>query len=211
MGKIQAIQYLDRLGLNTPELLLTMSQFLDKDKKAVIWESALAKLNQEDKDQKVSIRTERDGEVLCPHHPNISLGEADKRVRDLYRSGYSIHIFRGINPDQCWVKGNAYRIQHEENNRYGSEFIVGPGTVRSLEGKTPENYTAKILDGGLVVFLDKSNKFPKSVEDALRQVFRTYHKHRDTFKTDILEWSYYTLPVGKMKEHFIFWELRTWK
>lgn len=214
MAKVQTIKLLDEWGFNTPELILNMSQF--EENKPVIWEGKLAKLSEEEPSQRVSIRTERDGEVLCPHYPNISLGDADKRIRDLHKKGYAIYIFRGIDPVDARVKGNIYRAITGTHGEYHCEFTVGPGTVRSLDKEAPEVYYAKIRDSiqgeqEVIVLRNSLGVMKPDLMGIFHWLILKYHHEKEKLGTDILEWSYYNIPVGKMRDHYIFWELRRWK
>lgn len=203
MSKVQSLKMLEEMGLNTPELILSLGQF-DQDK-PVKWEALLGRLESEDKEQRVSIRTERDGEVLCPHYPNITLRQADKRIRDLHREGYAIHIFRGIDPQDCRVKGNIVGRLTGQSTEYIMEFTVGPGTVREVDRNTPQ--TARAINHGEL----QSEVTDQVIKYALNHVLELYRLHHNRIQGEILEWSHYNVPVGRLKNYLIFWEMRAWK
>lgn len=213
MPKLQTIQLMDEAGLNVPELIVKMGQF--QDNKAVVWESLLAKLKAENKNQRISIRTERDAEVLCPHHPNVSLRDGDKIVHDLHKKGYAVIIFRGIDPSNCRIKGNILRRDTGSDIEYYSEFTLGPGTVRSNEKSIVEHCSWSVAANKKVKLINASLKDGSRETQfglrVLKDLVELCMRHQDLMKTDIIEWSYYDPPTGKLKEHFIFWEMRPWR
>lgn len=205
MGKIHSLKELQLMGLNVPELLVSLGQF-DQDK-AVKWEAAMQKMSKIMPREKISIRTERDGETNCPHFPNVTRSVADNHVRKLAKQGYAIHAFVGIDPKDCRVKGNITRQPSTDGKFvYVIDYFGGPGTVREIEKKSkffsvsgdpPEIEPVKLSD----------NPFAEE----LSELIQLYYDHRDQFNNQILEWSYYPNMVGLKKRNFIFWELRPWK
>lgn len=213
MGKIHSIKQLDSMGLNVPELLLEIGQF--DQNKAVTWEGFYLKegartrtsLEEKSGAARLSIRTERDGEVLCPHYPNITLRQSDTKVRSLHRKGYGIYIFRGINPQNCIAKGNVFWRKQGEAVEFVVEYTTGGGTVRDNEGATIESFITQ--EGRLQQ--DVTRISGDQVRAALVELLTVVAANKDSFANSIVEWSYYNRPIGKRNLKLIFWEIRAWK
>lgn len=199
MPKIQTINELNKLGFNTPEILQIIGRGPDFQERLKIWNDFYA-----DHNGKVSIRTERDGEYTTPHFPNISLKDAHEKVPALLRNGYSVYIFSPIDPSECLQRGTICF----NGTALVIEWLDGPGTVRDLEKssevKNMQFKPIKHSDFPGPVFV-----FPK--EYPWERVAEAYCSELNRFRNQILEWSIYRNPVGKMKQREIYWELRRWQ
>lgn len=199
MAKLKSLFQLRDLGLNTPELLLQIPQFMTEWDKNEEWRHWAAKIVAKRSESgghlpKISIRTERDGEFKTPHLPNIEFSQAYNEIRWLTHRGYAIYLFEGIDPKDCEIKGNLCLKSLDMAKGGILEYLKGPGTVRSLESTTPESLQ-----------FTKPSELPVSVDP----IYRDYIKHK--FFGDILEWSIYKKPVGLLKHYEIYWELRPWR
>jgi hypothetical protein len=187
MGKLASLEELERRGLNTPLLLLELKQF--EENKLDKWKAFYSEAQ-----GKVSIRTERDGEKLCPFRPNISLHRAAAEMPDFIKKGYRILVFRGIDPNDSLFCGNFAHT----GKKFIVEWIKGPGTVRELESSSRLNH----------VSVDTDKTLGKVIHPAqtLLDVLRFTVKENELF-----EWSIYSKEVGKHPDHLIFWEIRSWR
>jgi hypothetical protein len=184
MSKLQSLQRLRDLGLNTPRLICSLQQYLSPKNKLSFWDSV-----DTPQDVRVSIRTERDGELICPHFPNITRRDANKYISKLAHQGYSIYIFEGINPLDCMRRGNIALFK----DRIIVEFLEGPGTVRDLEKAVPIH-----LD------LKSWTELPISLR------YLSYGLESQELWNQIIEWSIYKDPVGQLGRMDIYWEIRPW-
>jgi len=118
-------------------------------------------------------------------------------MRILYKQGYAIYVFDGIDPDRCYMKGTAYWDQKADFMKV--EYTMGSGTVRSNDTSLIQRaeISKKAIVGG-----SKPLKF-----DGLIIAWR---KIPEEFQNEILEWSEYVDPVGRLRQHWVFWELRPW-
>jgi len=189
MGKMTSLLELARRGLNTPELLLEIKQFdtnkLDK------WTEFYAKAT-----GRVSIRTQRDGEVVCPFLPNITIKKAAQQVPSLIRSGYSILCFKAIDPKDSIFCGNFA----DTGKKYVVEWIAGPGTCRDLEKARKINHFS----------IDPTKKIshiqiPQPAGDIIGMLVPTCRNN------ELIEWSIYPYKIGQLKDTIIFWEIRPWR
>jgi hypothetical protein len=189
MGKLESLKQLGNLGLNTPELLLEIRQF--QDERHEVWKEFYSRVS-----GRISVRTERDGEVKCPHHPNMILRTAADVVPKLIREGYRILVFRGIDPQDAAFRGN-YGIPPE--GKPVIEWMSGPGTVRDLESIKHHSSTDK-------------HSLPAFVKDGI--YWPLYMRAKGGHFGDrgaIIEWSLYPYNVGQLMQKAIYWEIRPWQ
>lgn len=190
MAKIQSLKRLAEMGLNTPKILLEIPQF------ATLKHNIWADFYLHGGHHKVSIRTERDGEFICPHYPNIPLKDADRRVRELIHDGFAIYIMAPIDPSECHCRGNL--AGPSDSDTFIFEFLDGPGTVRDLE--TSSNVIHEQF---------KTLNDLKRVD--LQEIAQKVFAKLPTIRGKVIEWSYYRNPVGQLEENTIFWEIRQWQ
>lgn len=200
MPKLQTLEELSSLGFNTPNLLLAIKRGDDLDVRLGKWRD-FSKSYQGDK---VSIRTERDGEFTTPHMPNYPMDDAYEKVPSLIRAGYNVYLFDPIDPSECLRRGTICF----NGSRLVIEYLEGPGTVRDIEHK-PDVISRQLeptRHQGI-----PGMAFVVSHEDPCHRIIEAYCSELDRFRNQILEWSIYRNPVGKMKQREIYWELRRWR
>jgi hypothetical protein len=196
MGKIDSILELQSWGFNIPNLLLTIPVPVggSKAKNALIQAWIHQRVRCEQRGiKRVSIRTEKLGHTLCPHHPNIPLSQVSRILGQCILAGYSIYIFEGIDPADCKVRGNIYR--DTQSSFVELEVLNGPGTVRDLEHSS-----------GIMRI---SFKEAELREDCITPIVKKFLSQPELHNR-ILEWSIYNKPVGHLQQHEIYWEHRPW-
>lgn len=205
MGKITSLKQLAGVGLNTPELVMELPQFMPAAEKLAKWKSwatdqiALKPITSEL--PRLSIRTERDGEIKTPHYPNYDFKQVASLIKWLAKDGYGIYLFSGIDPKDCKLRGNL----HISKSGIGIlEYMTGPGTVRDLEKSVPKA-TAIAYDPETKEKIFPGFKPPIEVDTVMLDYIK-----KDFFDW-ILEWSIYHVPVGTLRQHQIYWELRPWR
>lgn len=204
MGKFRDIEILHNLGFNTPNVLLNLPQFDDKIEKHRMWKAISINESPEYPNPRVSIRTCRDGENLCPFHPNVPLEAAEKLVPELIEEGYEVMISEGIDPVNCLLRGNV--VRRPDKPVVTLEWINGPGTVRDLEKATTiQHLSLTIYQGVNEEFIDL-DAIPVEIRPLVKAYFET-----PSFAHKILEWSFYNRPVGRKKQPEICWEIREWR
>jgi hypothetical protein len=191
MSKSDSLDHLAKLGLNTPDYtvchtLADLEDFLDTLKAP----------------KGISLRTERGEEFRCPYFAQLTVTEAIAHGRRLLHDGYTLIPFATIDIRDCLQKGMVVRLPAEEGlpeyaRKTMLEYSSGPGNVRDVEqgkGKIDRLYMEDHLPVG-------------PVWDVLRLVCKKY------FATppQIVEWSHYKYPVGRLSHPIIFWEVRPWQ
>lgn len=203
-SKVKSLEILDSLGFNTPNLLLRIPQFDDPHKKVEAWNNLKLPTSPEYPETRVSIRTQRDGEKKTPHYPNIREGEAEEKVRELAKAGYEILIFEAIDPKNCLLRGNL--VRRSDRDAMILEWMEGPGTVRDLEK------ASKLLHLEILLFSQEEN-LTYSVNGIPEPIWPLVDHYFESpgLAHEILEWSYYNQPIGKLNQPTICWEFRGWR
>lgn len=193
MGKVQSLKRLADLGFNTPKLVLELREG-SAGEKVEQWLEFYG-----EHQGKFSVRTERDGERNCPHYPNWNITRLAKEIVKDIKNGYKIYVFEPIDPGDCIARGNI--CHYTGSKGVVVEWIEGPGTVRDLETKKVNNFHCREIE---------PLKFAVPIEK-WRHVAMVYIAQLPELHNWILEWSIYDHPVGQLREHEVYWELRPWQ
>ena len=182
MRKSESIFHLQSLGLNTLDCFITRDF---RQAKAYL-ENHL--------DDKMSIRTERRDEFLCPFYygqPGRNLITIAKERTD---EGYLLLIYHYLD----WRDSIAYgSIGLPKDGTTIVEFVDEPGLVRDLYSH--QKRISLILRPGLAMV-------PNNLW--LNTIIREVQECCYSESSCVVEWSLYKYPVGILQKPVIYWELR---
>lgn len=186
MSKSASLIRLMNKGLNTPEFeIIGTEQELKK------WSSLHSEKSVK---HGFSIRCERGDEFVLPFIYGVGKRETMIQAKKLLGEGYLLILCPTIDKRACKVKGTATYFPNDQEVLV--EYLVGPGVVRDMEqGANPRQL--RITD-------------PVMVDPPYDELYAVMKQHFSG-RPEIVEWSEYKRPVGRLKEHLIFWEVRPWQ
>lgn len=190
MNKSESIRKLEEIGLNT------LDYYITKDKTEAL--HYLAK-HQEDL---VSMRTERGSEYACPFYYKIPGKEMIANAKKHLDEGYTLIFSPSLDVKGCLAFGTVGIGDREDV----IEIVLGEGKVRELDTH-PEKKTISVPKGRLMAVGFK--EFPGKAQ----LINTVYQKAKDAaydLGTCILEFSYYSYPVGMKNHNDIWWEVRSY-
>lgn len=186
MSKSASLIRLQNKGLNTPEFHIVDTS----DELRIVSKY----LKESEAKQGFSIRCERGDEFRLPFLYGLSKKDTMIKARELIGQGYRLILCPSIDKSKCKVKGTATYFPNDKEVLI--EYISGSGTVRDLEeGANPRQL--RVQD-------------PVMVDPPFDELYTTMKQHFSV-QPEIVEWSEYKGPVGRLKEHLIFWEIRPWQ
>lgn len=189
MRKSESIIRMEALGLNT------LDYFISTDKQEVL--HYLAK----HANDKMSLRTERGDEFLCPFYYMIP-GEllipiAIKHLGEKY----TLILAPSLDIKGCLAFGSIALGEQEADV---IEYVKGEGKVRELY-KHPEAKHIILSDRSMVAVKEKDHP-------GMALILNTIYKElKDKCYDEIpccIEWSYYQQPIGVKHQQLIVWEVR---
>ena len=152
-------------------------------------------------EDRISIRTWQDGNILCPFFPNQTRPEAHKALKEIFRTTGDrlgeIILSEGIDPATSVRCGRIMHTQFTEGADALIEYFDGPGTVRDLD--KIERDRVNILT---VRRFQTSDLLPWQLS-----LFSLCSKMFKQYPNCTIEWSQYDHPIGLRHLHFIFWEV----
>jgi hypothetical protein len=80
------------------------------------------------------------------------------------------------------------------------EYLPGPGNLRDVEQSRPQQR-----------LLEDSELAAGQADAGILRVARDLRRHFRWPPMEIVEWSYYRLPVGRLQDQLIYWEIRPWQ
>jgi len=189
LNKWKSIEKLRALEINAPATKLI--SYADSEREVlrkIIWAI-------KEGEGKVSIRTFPRSEEQWAKNPLICVCEGYlntvMKVKSLLKQGYNVSVGPAIDPKHCIIAGTCWK---RSNGTFIIEMVYGPGTVRRITREGKIDYTIAILG-------------EKDIEDA-NPIIQEVIKRAKKIPEDniIIEWSYYHIRIGHLKDFLIFWD-----
>lgn len=189
-SKKERVDFLEQQGFNVPKFI----KLLSSPKEIIIFEKENVGKSFSFRSQSKSQRPE-----MGPHFPNVQIDE--KLIDQLINSSkrYEFLVYEAIDPKNCVRRGNLFIDKSKRT--FLIEHVLGPGTVREIENELPANI--REVKGPLQDWINKERD-----EDFLFLGVPPTKIIELPFKSFILEFSDYKIPVGIKKMNGIFWEIR---
>lgn len=182
-NKFSSIEFLKDKGLNVPRCILIN----DID-------SLTEKISNY---RKVSIRTFKDEDVLCPHMPNREYSpELINECISLIGQGYNLILAEPIDPKNAVVKGNV----RMDSNGWVMEYIKGAGTVRDIEKTSTADKNYGFITNDIQ---SATKRIGPGAASIIRDIEKLFWG-----RSIIVEWSIYSKNIGVHNNRIIFWEIR---
>lgn len=188
MRKTESIFKMESLGLNT------LDCFITKD-----LDSVKEYLNK-NQDKLLSMRTERGYEFGCPFYfmqkPEVLLEVAKKLIDE----NYTLLLYPALDTKGCLCFGT---IGLAGNGDTVLEFVEGPGKVRELDVH-PNRRSIVLPPSRMNLLLNGQSNLSRILNEVIIDV----HDKCWEEPPCIVEFSYYSTPVGNLKKNQIYWEIR---
>lgn len=195
MKKSDSLIKLDSLGMNT------IDYFITKDKKEATHYLAKHITGRR------SMRTERGDEFLCPFYYWYPSEDLLPKALKHIDEGYKLIFSDSLDWKESVAFGSV-ALTKELNDHI--DLVFGPGLCRDLEAH-PKRISIAIPIGTITPF--KEVVLENNDINQIRLLNTIYKLVKDKcldLAPCVVEFSRYPYPVGKMKKHFIFWELRSY-
>ena len=180
---------MEQLGMNT------LDYFITQNEKEVT--HYLAK----HMDDPISLRTERGTEYMCPFYYKIPGRDLVDKALGHLREGYKLILAPSLDTKNCLAFGTVALSEGAENVM---EFVLEAGKVRELDSH-PRKHTEVIPTMKMAAVMDKD--YPGRAA-MLNMIYKDVKDTCYDQSPCVVEWSYYSMPVGRLKRNLIYWELR---
>ena len=194
MRKSESLILLEGLGFNTLE------HFITRDRKEAM-EYLEKNMNSTNL---LSLRTERGNDFQCPFFYKYSVRDLADQVSSLLEKGYTL-IFSPSLDTSGGLAFGALALGDEGEDTI--EIVLEKGLVRELDTH-PNKRIINVPRGSLMAVSNQD--FPGKAM-LINQIYKEAKELIDDHSPCILEFSYYSYPVGRLNKNTIWWEIREYR